>query len=130
MVILLTILETLAVVFWVLFNGILDSKYYEQLKMRTVSQYVYCPAYLLIAATFLTAMLDMYGWPWLEVVIFAHTVLHVVFAVLLVVAVIKFADLPFKYAKQYLLARAALYFAVVFEVLALGVFVVYCVKLF
>ena len=124
-------METLAVAVLVLFNGILDSKYYEKLKLQTFSNYVYYPVYLLIAASFLTAMRDVYDWSWLDTAtIFAHTVLHAVFAVLLTVAVVKFADIPFKYSRQYLFARAALYFAVGFEVLASGGFVVCCVKVF
>ena len=131
MVTFLIIMELFAVVSLVLFNGILDSKYYEQLKVQTFSHYAYYPAYLLIVATFLTAMSDVYVWAWLDTaVVFAHTVLHAVFAVLLTIALVRFADIPFRYARQYLFARAALYFAVVFEVIALGVFVVCCVKVF
>ena len=127
----LTIMETLAVAALVLFNGILDSKYYEKLKIRTFSSYLWYPVCLLLLATFLTAMLDVYVWPWLDIaIIFAHMVLHAVFSVLLVVAVVKFEDIPFKYARQYLFARAALYFSVVFEVAAIGAFVVCCVKFF
>ena len=126
------IMETLAVFALVLFNGILDSKYYQKLSVLAFSRYVNYPLALLIVSGFLTVLPEMDAtWSWLDAaIIFAHTVLHAVFAVLLLVAVVKFSDIPFKYARQYLFARAALYFSVVFEVLALGAFVVCCVKVF
>ena len=128
----LTIMETLAVVALVLFNGILDSKYYQKLSIKAFSSYLWYPVGLLLLASFFTALLDFNpDWAWLDIaIIFSHTVLHAVFAVLLVVAVVKFENIPFKYARQYLFSRAALYFSVVFEVLAIGAFVVCCVKFF
>lgn len=131
MVLLLMILETLAVAALVLFNGILDSKYYEKLSIKTFSNYLWYPVGLLLVASYFTAMRDVYNWFWLPyVIIFMHTVMHAVFAILLTIALVKFADIPFKYSRQYLFARAALYFSVVFEALALGAFVVCCVKIF
>ena len=131
MVLLLMILETLAVAALVLFNGILDSKYYEKLSIKTFSNYLWYPVGLLLVASYFTAMRDVYNWFWLPyVIIFTHTVMHAVFAILLTIALVKFADIPFKYSRQYLFARAALYFSVVFEALALGAFVVCCVKIF
>lgn len=131
MVLLLMVMETLAVAALVLFNGILDSKYYEKLSIKTFSNYMWYPVGLLLVASYFTAMLDFYTWAWLDyVIIFAHTVLHVVFAILLTIALVRFADIPFKYSRQYLFARSALYFSVVFEALALGAFVVCCVKIF
>ena len=125
------ILETLAVAALVLFNGILDSKYYEKLSIKTFSNYLWYPVGLLLVASYFTAMRDVYNWFWLPyVIIFMHTVMHAVFAILLTIALVKFADIPFKYSRQYLFARAALYFSVVFEALALGAFVVCCVKIF
>lgn len=128
----LTILEVLAVSALVLFNGILKSKYYEKILIKTFSNYLWYPFCLQILAGFLSAMLYFYPTlPWLDAAtIFAHTVLHMVFTVLLVIALGKFAGIPFKYSRQYLFARAALYFSVVFEAMALGWFVVCCVKVF
>lgn len=131
MVLLLMVMETLAVAALVLFNGILDSKYYEKLSIKTFSNYMWYPVGLLLVASYFTAMRDVFTWFWLDyVIIFAHTVLHAVFAILLTIALVRFADIPFKYSRQYLFARATLYFSVVFEALALGAFVVCCVKIF
>ena len=129
----LIIMETLAVAALALFNGILNSKYYENLADKSFSGFLWYPVGLLVFSTIFTATHNFYGaeLDWLgDAVIFFHAALHAVLASMLIVAVVRFADIPFKYARQYLLARASLYFSVVFEVVAMGVFVICCIKVF
>jgi hypothetical protein len=87
---------------------------------------------LYVGAGLLTAfsMLEV-GWNYLNVaIIAAHTAYHFVTGVFLLFALVKFADIPFSYAKKYLIARSALYFAFVLEVLALCAFVTCCMLVF
>ena len=118
--IILTILETVAVAMLVLFNGVLDSKYYERLRIKAFSEYMWYPVGCLLVATFLAALSDVYtSWGWLfPALMVAHSLLHVVVVMMLSIALVKFKDIPFRYSRQYLYARATLRFAVLFEVFA------------
>lgn len=128
---LLTILETVAVAMLVLFNGVLDSKYYERLRIKAFSEYMWYPVGCLLVATFLTALADVYtSWGWLvPALMVAHSLLHIIVIIMLTIALIKFKEIPFRYSIQYLYARATLRFAVLFEVFAFCAYELYCVKM-
>lgn len=114
-------LEVLAVVSLLIFNGILESKYYEKMPIKAVSEGV-TYACIGLTAVFIVRYMQLSGltWFWLPIALLcAHLVLNIVMVVVLFVAWKKFSALPLKFAKQYLLARAALGFSVVFEVLTL-----------
>ena len=125
----LLVLETLAVLALMIFNGVWSSKSKKEFSVDDLPELLQIPFYLLLATVFLS-VLPQHGVDWkhfMPTIIVMHTMLLFVNGVFLILALTKFADIPFKYAKQYLFARGALYFAVVFEGFALGAFVACCV---
>lgn len=110
-----------------IFSGILDSKYYEKMPIKAVSDGA-TYACMALTAVFIIRFMQMSGlsWAWLPVAMFCgHLVLNVLMIVVLLVAWKKFSVLPLKFARQYLFARGALGFSIVFEVLALLFVIIY-----
>jgi len=125
------ILETLTVAALVVFNGVLESKYFNKLRISGFSDYLWWPVSLLLIATFLTALAGIYSsFTWLmPSMMLAHSLLHIVLIIMLTIALVKFKEIPFNYTRQYVLARASLFFATLFEVFAFCAYEVYCVRM-
>ena len=124
--------ELFTVVALVVFGTVLRNHRYEQVPINICDRLICYAMILYVAAAFLTA-LPLVGAEWNYqniAIITAHTAYHFVVGVFLLFALVKFADVPFRYEKSHLLARGALYFAFVFEALALCAFVVCCVLVF
>lgn len=132
MVYFLTSAELFTVFALMIFGSILRSDNYEHLPLKVIDRLICYLMILYVAAGLLTALpLVEIGWIYQNAtIIAAHTAYHFVTGVFLLFALVKFADIPFSYAKKYLLARSALYFAFVFEVMALCAFVTCCVLVF
>lgn len=119
----LIILEVFAAASFVLFVGVLDSKYYQRLHVEGLS----------IARDYVTALLVLmccligleHGreplpeWNFDLISKWIQLVFHVSMVGILAYSTVQFYKTRFKYARQYLLARATLYFSITFEVLAL-----------
>lgn len=114
---LVIISETIAFAALILFSGILDSKYYESKKIRHLTRFIWLPAIILLVILYPDAPIqdsDKLGCPWL------HIVYDLLMIGLLVYAYKKFSQLRFNYSRQYLFARGALYWSVIFIVIAIG----------
>ncbi|MBQ7633723.1 MAG: hypothetical protein IJS88_06395 [Alphaproteobacteria bacterium] len=124
--------ELFTVVALVVFGTVLHNHRYEQVPINICDRLICYAMILYVAAAFLTALpLVRAEWNYQNIaIITAHTAYHFVVGVFLLFALVKFADVPFRYEKSHLLARGALYFAFVFEALALCAFVVCCVLVF
>ena len=132
MVYFLTSVELFTVFALMIFGSILRSDNYEHLPLKVIDRLICYLMILYVASCLLTAFpLAGLEWSYQNVaIIVAHTAYHFVTGVFLLFALVKFADIPFSYAKKYLFARSALYFAFVFEVVALCAFVTCCVLVF
>lgn len=132
MIYVLSLAELFTVIAFMVFGTVLRNHRYEQIPIGIFDRLICYAMVLYVAATFLTAL------PLVGVessyqniaIIAAHTAYHFVTGVFLLFALVKFADVPFRYEKSHLLARGALYFSFVFEALALCVFVICCVMYF
>ena len=124
--------ETLSVAALVLFNGVLNSRYFEKLPIKPLENYLWYPVGLLILAGYFTAMRDFCPqWEWVRAaVVIGHTMLLFVMGVLLTVVVGKFSEISFRYERQYLYARAMLYSSLVMTTIAIGVYGVCYAKFF
>lgn len=115
-----------------IFGTALRNNNYKGLSLKLFDRLICYAMILYVASVFVTA-LPLVGvcWDYQNAAIIAvHTAYHFVTGVFLLFALVKFADVPFSYDKQHLLARGALYFSFVFEALALCAFAVCCVLLF
>ena len=132
MVYILTTAELLTIIALMIFGSVVRSDKYDHLPLKVIDRLICYLMMLYVAADLLTAlsMLEV-GWNYLNVaIIAAHTAYHFVSGVFLLFALVKFSDIPFSYAKNYLFARGALYFAFVLEALALCAFVICCILVF
>ncbi len=132
MVYFLTITELLSVIALFVFESVLNDQKGKSSPFKIISMLIVFPFVLYLAAEFLT-VLPILGVTWSYqsmVLIAAHTAFNFMMTMLLLVALVKFDSIPFNYDKQYLVARGALYFSFVFEILALCAFVVCCVMFF
>ena len=132
MIYVLSLAELFTVIAFMVFGTVLRNHRYEQVPLGIFDRLICNAMVLYVAATFLTA-LPLVGVEWTyqnAAIIAAHTAYHFVSAMFLLFVLVKFADVPFSYAKQYLLARGSLYFAFVFEALALCAFMICCVLYF
>ena len=129
MVTLLALMELLTIISLCVFDSVLNGKHKS---LKIVSMFIFYPFVLYLAAEFLTALPSLgVEWCYQSVaLITVHTAFNFVMAMLQLVTIAKFADIEFSYDKQYLFARGALYFAFVFEVIALCAFVVCCTMIF
>lgn len=132
MVYILTTAELLTVIALMVFGSVIRSDNYNHLPLKVIDKLICYLMMLYVAAGLLTALSMMeVEWSYLSASIIAmHTAYHFVTGVFLLFALVKFSDIPFSFAKHYLFARGALYFAFVFEVLALCAFVVCCAMVF
>ena len=128
----LTFAELCTVIAFMVFGTVLRNNNYESIPYKVCDRLICYAMMLYVAAAFLTA-LPLAGVVWTHqnaAIIAAHTAYHFVSAMFLLFVLVKFADVPFSFAKQYLLARGSLYFSFVFEALALCAFMVCCVLYF
>jgi len=114
------------------FYVVLHNEKYEHFPLKIFSKMLrYAVMFYIVAVA--AAVFSHVGLVWdfhCIVGITAHTAFNFVAGMALVLSLIKFSDIPLMYTKQYLIARSALYFAFVFEVMALCAFVICCVMFF
>jgi hypothetical protein len=128
----LSLAELFTVIALLVFNSVLCNGGYERLPLKVFSKLICYSLVLYVISSMITA-LPAAGivWSYQSVaIIAAHTVFHFITDVLLLFALVKFADVDFRYCGKHLIARGALYFAFVFEALALCAFVICCVQVF
>ena len=124
--------ELFTVIAFMVFGTVLRNHRYEQVPISICDRLICYAMVLYVTAAFLTALpLVEVEWSYQNIaIIAAHTAYHFVVGVFLLFAMVKFADVPFRYEKSHLLARGALYFAFLFETSALCAFVICCVLYF
>ena len=128
----LSFAELCTVIALLVFDGVLRSGGYEHLPLKVFSKLICYSLVLYVISSMITA-LPAAGIVWCYqsvAIIAAHTVFHFITDVLLLFALVKFADVNFSYSGKYLIARGALYFAFVFEAMALCAFAICCVLVF
>ncbi len=119
--VIIILLEVVATISLVLFNGVLDSKYYER-KPIGLDTWCYLSLFALAAIGMIYVMQRSSVFPWLYYWVlaqaFVQVLYHVIMCITLIKALNKFMRLELQYAVQYYLARFCLFFALTLEILA------------
>lgn len=121
----LIILEVLAVSTFVLFVGVLDSKYYENIRLKGLTIARDFVTVLLVLMCFLAGIEQgdhaLPGCDFELISKWLQVIFHIFMIGVLIYSAVQFNKIHFTYIRQYLLTRACLYFSITFEALALMV---------
>jgi hypothetical protein len=119
----LIILEVFAALSFITYAGILESKYYQHIHVEGLTIARDYVTLLLVLICLLSGMENhLQPVPDLDFSTISkglQWIFHLSLIGILSCSIAKFCKIRFKYARQYLLARASLYFSITFEVLAL-----------